>query len=255
MSAVEPSHTDAAHADIGIVCALPMELAPFLDRCRRVRKYTGGEFTFRGGLYGEIRVVVAQSGIGFARAREATRALIEAHSPPWILSSGFCGGLRPDVHVGDIVLANSIVDQHGQELRVDMKLPGDPQDGLHLGRIVTTDAMIRTIAEKERLAGEHKAIACDMESLAVAQVCRDQHVRFLAIRSVSDDLSADLPPEVFAVVGSTGSMRFGAALGAAWKRPESVKVMWKLREQAQLASERLATFLEGTVTQLYDARH
>ena len=40
----DPQDTDLAHADIGIVCALPIEMAAFLERCNRVRKYTGGEF-------------------------------------------------------------------------------------------------------------------------------------------------------------------------------------------------------------------
>ena len=67
---------DPAHADIGIVCALKLEVDPFLDRCDRLRKYTGGDFTFRGGLCGadyEIRVAIVESGTGVARARRATR--------------------------------------------------------------------------------------------------------------------------------------------------------------------------------------
>jgi adenosylhomocysteine nucleosidase len=96
------------------------------------------------------------------------------------------------------------------------------------------------------------AIAVDMESLAVAQVCRERNTRFLAVRVVTDDLSADLPPEILSLVGSTGTIRFGAALGAAWKRPGSIKEMWKLREAAGKAAGRLADFLDGVVRQLYN---
>jgi hypothetical protein len=38
-----------------------------------------------------------------------------------------------------------------------------------------------------------------------------------------------------------------------WKRPWSVNEMWLLREQANMASERLALFLGGVITQLYEA--
>ena len=62
---------DHAHADIGIVCALPIEIAAFLDRCQHVKKYTGGDFQFRGGFYDGIRIAVVESGMGFARARRA----------------------------------------------------------------------------------------------------------------------------------------------------------------------------------------
>ena len=93
----DPQDTDLAHADIGIVCALPIEIAAFLERCNRVKKYTGGEFVFRGGFYDDIRIAVVQSGMGFAKARRATQALIDAHSPVWMLSAGFSGALLQEM--------------------------------------------------------------------------------------------------------------------------------------------------------------
>lgn len=241
---------DLAHADIGIVCALPMELAPFLSRCEKVRNYSGGAFTFRGGRYDKIRIVVAEAGVGFERARRATQALREAHTPKWILACGFCGALRDGVALGDVVVANSIVDVHGQEITVDLKLSSDPARKLHVGRLLTADHMVREVAEKRSLGERFQAAAVDMETLAVAQVCRDTQTRFMAVRTVSDDLSADLPPEVLSVTGSTGNVRIGATLGALWNRPSSLKDMWRLREQAQLAADRLADFLDGVVVQL-----
>lgn len=251
----EASPSDKAHADIAFVAAVPMELGAFLERCQRVRKYSGASFVFRGGLYDQIRIAVVESGMGFARARRATQALIDAHSPAWVISAGFCGGLQPGIKVGDIVMANSIVDVHGHEFVVDLQVPADPAHGLHVGRVVTTDEMVRLVKDKQALAEKHQALAVDMESLAVAQVCRDTKTRFLVVRAVTDDLSADLPPEVLSVVGSTGSMRIGAAVGALWKRPGSYKDLWQLREAANKAAERLATFLDGVVTQLYQAHH
>ncbi|MCH7688438.1 MAG: 5'-methylthioadenosine nucleosidase [Planctomycetes bacterium] len=251
----DSTHPDLAHADIGIVCALPIELGAFLDRCERVRKYSGGDFVFRGGFYNRIRIAVVQSGMGFPKARKATQALIDAHTPNWILSAGFAGALLPGMKIGDIVMADSIVDEHNHELSVDLRMPADPEKGLHVGRIVTADNMVRLISEKQMLAKKHHAIAVEMESLAVAQVCRDTKTRFLAVRAISDDLSVDLPPEVLSVVGSTGTMRLGAAIGSFWKRPGSVKDMWGLREKAHQAAGQLATFLDGIVTQLYEAKH
>lgn len=255
MSEHPDATADTSHADIGIVCALPMEIAPLLERCRRVAKYTGGEFTFRGGRYDEIRLAVVQCGMGFARARRATQALLDAHTPPWVLSCGFSGALRPGMALGHIVMANAICDTHGQELAVDVNMAADPGRGLHVGRILTADEIIRTVAEKQALAERFDALAVDMESLAVAQVCRERQVPFLAVRVISDDLSADLPPEILSLLASSGTMRLGAALGSLWKRPGSAKEMWRLREHARQAAEQLATFLDGVLTQLYRARH
>ncbi len=244
---------DFTHAHVGIVHATAMEVAPFLDRCERVRKYSGGDLVFRGGLFGEIRIASAQSGMGPALAKRATQALIDGHSPGWIISAGFSGALQTNMKVGDIVVGNSIVDQSGTELAIDLKMESNPATGLYVGRLVMVDRIVRTIAEKKALAEQHAAIAVDMESLAVAQVCREAKVRFFAVRVISDDLSADLPAEIVSVVGSSGTVRLGAAVGALFKRPGSAKDMWRLREQGMDAADRLATFLEGVVEQLYQS--
>jgi adenosylhomocysteine nucleosidase len=254
-AAAKAAQADTSHADIGIVCALPIELGAFLDRCERVKKYIGSNFVFRGGRYDNIRIVVVESGTGFARARRATQAMIDAHSPKWILSSGFAGALVPTVKIGDIVVADSIVDTHGQAMMIDVAFPADPARGLHIGRILTSDAIVRLVSEKQLLAAHLGAIAVDMESLAVAQVCREQGIRCLSIRSISDDVAHDLPPEVLSLIGPTGTTRLGAALGAIWNRPESVRDMWKLRQSAHFAAGRLATFLDGIVIQLYNSLH
>ena len=244
---------DFAHAEIGIVCALPIELGAFLDRCQKVKKYSGGDFVFRGGFYDGIRIAVVESGMGFARARRATQALIEGHTPRWLLSCGFAGALCENMPVGSILVADSVVDQHGQSLQIDLHMPADPARGLFVGRLLTADDIVRTVDRKRELAEQHSALAVDQESLAVAQVARDRKTRFLAVRVISDDLSADLPAEILSIVGATGSVRFGAAVGALWKRPSAAKDMWRLREQAQAAATKLATFLDGVVVQLHAA--
>ncbi len=244
---------DYTHAHVGFVHATGMEMDPFLERCDRVRKYTGGDLVFRGGLFGDIRVAFAQSGMGPKLARKATQALIDGHSPAWIISAGFSGALQAGMKIGDIVVGNSIVDTAGNELAIDLKMAPDPAIGLHVGRLLMVERIVRTVEEKKTLAEQFGALAVDMESLAVAQVCRQAKTRFLAVRVISDDLSADLPAEISSVVGTSGTVRLGAAVSAIFKRPGSIKDMWRLREQGIDAAERLARFLEGVVEQLYDS--
>lgn len=246
------SDSGHAHADIGIVTALPIELGEFLTRCQRVNHYKG-EFHFRGGRYDDIRIAVVESGLGFVRARRATMALIDAHTPRWILSCGFSGALQPEMKIGHIAVADAIVDQHGQEQKLPGSFPADPENGLHVGRLLTADEMIRTVAEKKSLAEKHEAIAVDMESLAVAQIAAEKKVRFMSVRAISDDMSSDLPPEILSILGSTGAVRVGAALGSLVKRPGSFKDMMHLRENAHIAARSLATFLDGIVHQLHKA--
>jgi len=247
------NQSDNARADIGIISALSIEMDQFLERCDRVKHYRGDSITFRGGRYDDIRVVICEAGTGFARARKATQAMIDAHSPDWVLSCGFSGALLTEMKVGQIVVADSIVDQHGQHIELDLHLTSDAESGLYVGRLLTSDHMVRTVAQKQELRQQHEAIAVDMESLAVAQVARETATGFMAVRVISDDMSADLPPEVLSIMGNTGAVRIGAALTSVVKRPESFKDMMQLRKNAQAASKTLATFLDGVIHQLHQS--
>lgn len=58
---------------------------------------------------------------------------------------------------------------------------------VHAGKIVTGDRFVATEAESRALRAElREALAVDMESGAVAQVCHDYSVPFCAVRTISD---------------------------------------------------------------------
>lgn len=251
----QPTVSEQARADIGIVTALKIELNPFLDHCDRIKQYTGGKFTFRGGFLKSLRIATVESGPGRTRAEQATHALIDGHDPRWILSIGFSGGLTDAQAIGNIVVGTSVVDLEADDLeasalKIDMKMASDSKRGLHVGRLATARDIVRTVAEKQRLAERSGAIGVDMETYGVASVCSERKRKFLAIRGISDDCSADLPPEVMTVLGRTGSVRAGAVLGALWSRPSSYKDLWRLRQNANRTADRLAQFLVALLPQL-----
>ena len=97
----------------------------------------------------------------------------------------------------------------------------------------------------------HAALAVDMESMAVAQVCRAEKVRFLSVRVIIDEVDRALPRDIDSLLNKKSTAgRLGAAAGAILRRPASIKDMWQLKEDALAASERLAKFLVGVVGQL-----
>lgn len=58
---------------------------------------------------------------------------------------------------------------------------------VHAGKIITGDRFVATAAESQALRAElAAALAVDMESAAVAQVCHDYGVPFCAVRTISD---------------------------------------------------------------------
>lgn len=243
----------AATADIGVVMALGLEARPLVRRLERVRSYRGGPFTFRGGQLLGQRVVIAESGPGATLARRATQALIDAHRPRWVLSAGFAGSISPAVRLGDIIVAEQLESTtNSTPVRIDVSMPANPAAGLFVGGLLTVDTVIAQVEEKRRLAQAYpRALAVEMESYGVAALCRDQGQRLLAIRVVTDDLSADLPAEIQRVMAAgEGPRGWGAAAKAIWNRPAVVSDLWTLRERSMKAGETLAGFLAGVIAQL-----
>lgn len=245
---------DAPPPEVGVLFALGVESGGLVDRLQDVtRRRFKTRTEFEGALQGR-RVLVVESGVGTAAAERATKRILERYSPAWVISAGFAGALRDDLRRGHVIMADSVLDAAGNELQVGLKMDAAQiagTRGLHVGPLLTVDRIVRTADEKRTLAGRHKALACDMETFAVAHACQEHKTRFLAVRIVTDALDDELPPELEALVSQKSSAgRLGAAAGAIFRRPSSVKDMWRLKEEAIKASDRLAKFLEGVLPQL-----
>lgn len=276
--------------DAGFVFALEAESGGLEDLLEDDMTFRGHGFFARWGRLGGRGVVVMRSGAGRDAAAGAAEALIDGHRPPWIVSAGFAGGLVPELKRRDIVVADRIIDASGALLAVDLatglvteisetpetsevseasgvlqEVPHSTQGGLqtqpaaepwrkpgvHVGALVTVDKIARTPQEKRALGEKHHALAVDMETFAVARACARRGVRFRAVRVVSDPVDEELAPEVRGLVKQkSGAARLGAAFGAILNRPSSVKDMYRLRENALLATDRLAKFLAELVEKL-----
>ncbi len=237
--------------DIAVIAALNMELGGLADRLSGIVTTQADGFKTHSGAWRDRGVLLVESGVGRQRAARATAAVIDGHHPSWIISTGFAGGLAQDVARLHIVVGNSVVNEAGERLAIDLKLDPTGRRGLHVGRILTVDRIVRTPAEKQALAAKHDALAVDMESFAVAEVCRRERTRFMAVRVISDAADDELPPDVERLINRpTMAGKLGAAAGAIVRRPSSVKDFWQLKEQALLATDRLAEFLLGMIEQL-----
>jgi adenosylhomocysteine nucleosidase len=239
-----PAAPPPVPADVGIVAALPMEVAPLVARFREVRKYAArGQTILEGQLGGKV-VALVQTGMGRQRAQRGAERLIDGHRPRWIISAGFAGSLNPAIPRNSVLVPAEIANVEGRlfstEWPANLDLPAGAE---RKGRLLTVDDVVLKAEQKARLRAEHGADLVDMETSAVAALCRERGVGFVSIRVVSDDASSDLPPEILTIMGDSGSYRLGAALGAIWRRPSSLKDMLALREQAVQAADRLARAL------------
>ena len=197
---------------IGIVSAMHEELRALLahmpDEAVVVR---GGRRFWVGHLDGH-ELVAVQSGIGKVAAATTAALLCAEFAVERALLTGTAGGLAAGVAVGDVVVAEALL-QHDMDAsplfaRYEVPLYGTDRfatdaamsaavaqaaraalqgAAVHRGLVVSGDRFVASAVEsaalRERLPA---ALAVEMEGAALAQVCHDFGVPFAVVRTISD---------------------------------------------------------------------
>ena len=217
----------------GIIAAMQPELEGLRSKIKDpvTENIYGSEFV-RGRL-GNAEVVTVQCGIGKVAAAMCAQTLILRYSPSLIINTGVGGSLSEKLGVGDIAIAESLV-QHdmdttpigdapgfihslgevfmpADERAKELLLKAAREEGLNAisGVIASGDQFIADPEKKSRIVSLFNAIACEMEGAAIAQVCRTASVPFAVIRAISDnaDGSADMTYEEFLPVAAANAQR------------------------------------------------
>ena len=186
---------------IGVVAAMPQEIAPLLRRVAGYRKErAAGCNLYRFEVEG-VPVALIESGMGPRHAAAATAALIEHAAPDCLVNFGFAGAVLAGTGVGELVLAERVLylengclseaPQPDPELGNRVALALAPIT-LHRGTFVTA----AVITEKSALAGllepgvGHPVL--EMETAALLQVAALAGIPVLALRGVSDAAEEEL---------------------------------------------------------------
>lgn len=216
---------------IGIIVAMRKELDLLLPLLQDSEESRMSGFEFHCGKMGRHDVMVMQCGIGKVNAAMGALMLVNHFAPNFVINSGVAGGADKSVNVMDVV-AGEKVSYHdvwcgpeselGRVQGLPLYFEGStkllellPESGdIHRGLICSGDQFIDTMDEVNRIKGNFpEALAVDMESGAIAQVCYQCSVPFLALRVISDspgashdntrqylDFWTDAPCETFKLV-------------------------------------------------------
>ena len=172
---------------------------------------------------------------------------------PWIMA-GFAGALQADVRVGDVVVAQEVVDFEGNRWPTSWPglaaLPGGRPLTLpartccQAGRLLTSPRLIGDPDEKHRLGQMHRAQAVDMESATVARFCHERGIPFGCVRSISDHVETRLSPHLVSLLshGQVSIPRLAATLVC---HPSTIGSLLTLARNTRLASLALAEKLAG----------
>ncbi|MBO1329701.1 1-hydroxy-2-methyl-2-butenyl 4-diphosphate reductase [Streptomyces sp. VRA16 Mangrove soil] len=148
----------------------PPETAPLLVACALGIEHLALRTGSRAGA--SAPVTVLRTGMGpKAAERAVTRALGDGVlRDASVVATGFCAGLAPGMHPGDLVVAEETRDAHGStlcagtELLVQELVKAVPGQTVHTGPLIGSDHVVRGHERGDLLATG--AIAVDMESAA-----------------------------------------------------------------------------------------
>ena len=199
---------------------------------------------------------IAISGARTARAVEVAQKLISTGAES-LVSIGLAGGLDPRLGPGSVIVADRVLAWHQalpseqdsstvhEPAHVEGGLKADPDltsqllgvlgDDTWHGMIVGVDQAVRLPAEKLGLFTQTTALACDMESHAVAATARDAGVPFVVLRIVSDPSSRYIPEAALAGITPAGGVSIGRVLGGLAVRPWEIVGLLSLASDARTA--------------------
>lgn len=173
---------------------------------------------------GVIRLGVA--GASEARARELARRFAD-EGARGLMSFGICGGLVPQVRVGDLVLAESVIHPEGPTVETHapwrhglLAALGDRRaPPVRSGALVGSPVLVEQPLDKTALNVKHRAVAVDMESHAVAVVARETGLPLLIVRTCSDAAERAFPIAALEAMSPDGSFRAGPVMKTVARKP------------------------------------
>jgi adenosylhomocysteine nucleosidase len=230
-----------------ILFALRRESAAFRRAYRPRQTFTGApcRAQFCGMAPG---VLVAETGVGQTRVTHVLDWLLgkptfegAIYQPRFLVFAGFAGALSHDLHIGDIVLADEVIDASGHCRPTT--LPANLPEGMvKRGRLLTVNELSATAQDKGKLAGQHRAIAVDMESAVFAERCSRAGIPFACVRAISDEAATSLSPALVSMLAGGAVSPWRVTLSILL-RPSLLPELWRLARDTRKAAEHLANGL------------
>ena len=195
---------------IGIIGAMAVETEGLIAEMTDKKTHTVSGVIYTEGKLCGRDVVVATCGVGKVFAAICAEAMILHFGVSALLNTGVAGGLSPMLEVGDVVIADEVV-QHD----MNTTALGDPQgllSGINVVKIKADEHLLKALCEataaldyngivgtvasgdlfvakektKARLVADFDAVACEMEGAAIGHVAYVNQIPCAVLRAISD---------------------------------------------------------------------
>src|SRR5438477_1613382 len=161
---------------------------------------------------GSAKVDFVLTGIGIENSALVTKSLL-AEPYQACVTSGFAGALK-DVHqVGHVLVADAVREVGKSKMLECARnlVQAAQNDGAsRVKMFLTSDHVVRTVAEKEQLAPFADAV--EMESFGALLAAAGKKRSAVAIRVISDSARTDMPAIVDTAVDEKGNVRIAGVV-------------------------------------------
>ncbi len=214
---------------------------------RRSRRPCG---SFRAS-YLSHDISIAETGMGTAAAARNAAAVIDAVNPELVISCGYAGALTRELHAGDVLLASAVrfVNADGVEATALPDPAGLRQAmassfGSHDGTLVTVNTWMKKSDLLHLIPGIRIPAACDMETHALACLCREKHLPFLSMRAISDGAYDEVPFDPACLCAASGQYSVPRAVAFFLAHPRFLPGLPKYRRSSAMATRNLTRAVE-----------
>ena len=162
------------------------------------------------------------------------------------MSWGCAAALSPNLKMGDLVLAESLISSDGQEISVNATWHQHTKNILsadftaYKGALLASEKVVSTAQEKHEIFEKTGAIALDMESGAIAKVATHYALPFLVIRTIADPASMDLPNALENALNDNGEVAVSRILKSLVLNPKELPHLIQIGQYFQIAKKTLA---------------
>lgn len=264
---------------IALLCATPMEMASLLPLLEEVEdQESPGGMRLVIGKAGAVDILAVSVGVGKVSAAAGTRFIMDRYPLEALVIWGAAGALSSELRLGDLVISDELIPADvgvahsegfsttGPGLCEEDRLvfyPSFPVPlmlqeraraaaeaaGLsyHVGKVLTCDQIILDPGLREHLGSSFDALAVEMEGAAAAQVAAGEDLPFIAIRTISDELSHDFVglEKVLEYKGQTRRNLWRKRFRLSVTDPSTVARARELSRGMETALRNAAAFLEA----------
>ncbi len=230
---------------IALFGATYFELKPLLRRLTVQEKWRRQEIHIYRATYKGLSVYVVRTGVGKKQAEKGGRQLLKQVKPDLALSVGLCGAIDPKLKIGETLLGSAVLDLVTQQ-KISLAL--FPKLNHPCGLFVTADVVLGPSEKKAVQKEKPDALACDMESSALASVFAAEKIPFAVMRTVSDCWDHEFLPEKILLEKNVRRQMQLLWAHAKWRFPVELwrllRLGWHARKAVQSNTKNIYFFVD-----------